>query len=179
MVDSHQFVFLIHTCKSDAKTVNLWLKRTWSDDFWKREKRFPCTIKLNYTKKFNKRVMRPIRVRRQSTGHLQVTRNSGLWETIDVSFPALKSKTDLKKNGKSLIIITYRTCFLIVSDVPHYLVNHMNHTITSQQIVKQHRCIDIMPIQLEVRNILFAKKVSHQLRDNMRLEQHRSLFTIL
>ena len=171
VVDSHRFAFQIHTCKSVAKTVNLlWLKRTWSDDFWKRKKRFRCTINSTKQKKCYNRVTRPARVRKQSTGNLQVTRNSGLWETIDVSFQALKSKTDLKKNGKSLIIITYRTCFLIVSDVPHYLVNHMNHTITSQQIVKQHRCIDIMPIQLEVRNILFVKKLSHQLPNKMRLE---------
>ena len=105
VVDSHRFAFQIHTCKSVAKTVNLlWLKRTWSDDFWKRKKRFRCTINSTKQKKCYNRVTRPARVRKQSTGNLQVTRNSGLWETIDVSFQALNSKTtDLKKIMKKQI----------------------------------------------------------------------------
>ena len=54
--------------------------------------------------------------------------------------------------------VTHWACFLIVSNMPHYLVNDMNHPITTQQITKQHWCIDIMSIQFEVRNILNWKE---------------------
>ena len=103
VVDSHRFAFQIHTCKSVAKTVNLlWLKRTWSDDFWKREKRFPCKIKLKWTEKMLQSDTRPARVPRQATGNLQVTRNSGLWETIWCFISGSKQQNNrLEENNKT------------------------------------------------------------------------------